>query len=148
MPNQLAAIGSPWTVEQVLAQEATKSRLSQLLGGPETPALLSTASHGMGFAKGHPRQLAHQGALLCQDWPGPSAWHGQGTIPAEHYFAADDVGEDARLLGLVAFHFACCGAGTPRWDDFAHAGARAARATGQTAVVGQRRATPAARRTV
>ena len=136
LPSQLAAIGSPWTVEPVLAQEATKSRLSQLLGGPETPALLFTASHGMGFAKGDPRQQAHQGALLCQDWPGPSVWRGQGPIPAEHYFAAEDVGEDARLLGLIAFHFACYGAGTPRWDDFAHAGGERAELAPRAFVAG------------
>lgn len=34
--------------------------------------------------------------------------------------AADNVGDDARLLGLLTFHFACFGAGTPRLDDFAH----------------------------
>jgi hypothetical protein len=40
----------------------------------------------------------------------------------DHYFAAEDVGEQARVHGLVAFCFACFGAGTPRWDDFAHRG--------------------------
>ncbi len=107
-----------WSVQTVLGSKAKKSALGALLGGDQTPALLFTASHGMGFPNGDSRQLPHQGALLCQDWPGPSKW--QKTIPEDHYFSADDVGEDARLLGLLAFHFACYGAGTPRLDDFSH----------------------------
>lgn len=107
-----------WQVQVCLAEEATKDRLSRLLGGNETPALLFTASHGMGFPNGHPLQFSRQGALLCQDWPGPSGW--RGTIPPDFYFAAADLGDDARLLGLLTFHFACFGAGTPGLDDFAH----------------------------
>lgn len=99
-------------------QQADKASLARLLGGAETPALLFTASHGVGFPAGDIRQFPHQGALLCQDWPGPVQW--QGRLPEDFYFSADDVGADARLLGLLAFHFACYGAGTPRADDFAH----------------------------
>jgi hypothetical protein len=109
---------TPWQIQTTRPGEATKGRLSELLGGPETPALLFTASHGLGFPSGDSRQEAFQGALVCQDWPGPHAWPRGESIPREHYFAAEDVSDDARLLGMVAFHFACYGVGTPRLDDY------------------------------
>ncbi|HVR95500.1 MAG TPA: hypothetical protein VMW27_02725 [Thermoanaerobaculia bacterium] len=101
-----------WDVETVLGEEATRGRLGDLLD--DAPAFLFAACHGLGFAAGDPLQREMQGALVCQDWPGP----GPGGIDREHYFAAEDVGEQARVHGLVAFCFACFGAGTPRWDDF------------------------------
>lgn len=108
--------GAGWQLEHVTGG-ATKASLARLLGGDRTPAFLFTASHGVGFnfAKRDPRQRQHQGALLCEDWPGP----GSGPLSPEHYLSADDIGDGADLSGLVAFHFACFGAGTPRDDGFA-----------------------------
>jgi hypothetical protein len=60
--------------------------------------------------------MPHQGALLCQDWPGLRA--SQEGVQPDHYFSADDLTADARLGGLLSFHFACYGAGTPERDSF------------------------------
>jgi hypothetical protein len=106
-----------WEVSSFVGEEATKARLGRLLGGDETPALLFTASHGIGFSPGASLQRAHQGALLCQDWPGPK--QGKGSVPPEFYFSGDDVNGDQGLHGLITFHFACHGMGTPAIDEFA-----------------------------
>jgi hypothetical protein len=116
LADQIAHAEPSWKVETLLRDEATKARLGRLLGGEETPALLFSASHGMGFPEGDARQLPHQGALLCQDWPGPMQW--RKPIPTDFYFGADDVAGDAKLHGSVVFFFACYGAGTPRMDEF------------------------------
>jgi hypothetical protein len=116
-----AGPGRPaWDVEIILKEEAHKARLAGLLGGGQPPALLFTACHGVAFPHGDRRQLGHQGALLCGDWPGPAAWRagGQQGLPEEHYFSGDDVPSDARLAGLITFHFACYGAGTPHCDSY------------------------------
>jgi hypothetical protein len=111
-----------WPVETVLGPQATKAALAERLGGSRTPALLFTASHGLGFDPADPRHLPHQGALLCQDWPGREAW--RGPIPQDQYLAGDDVADDASPAGLIAFFFACYGAGTPSFDNFTVEGAR------------------------
>jgi len=110
--------GAGWQVQAVLRDEATKARLLNLLGGQERPALLFAASHGVEFPKGDPhgRQERYQGALLCQDWAGPQ--RGRGEVPREAYLAGEDLGSDLDLRGLVAFFFACYGAGTPRFDEY------------------------------
>jgi hypothetical protein len=105
-----------WSVRTALADEATKGRLEALLAGPDTPALLFTAGHGLCFHSGDKRQLSLQGSLICQDWQGP----GQ-PLQDGHVLAADDVPESARIAGMIAFHFSCFGAGTPRFDGFPQA---------------------------
>jgi hypothetical protein len=95
--------------------DATRANLAEVFhrgAGSKPPAVLFTASHGMGWPSEDPRQVPNQGALLCQDWTG------FGTIQPQHYLTAADVADDAHVHGLVAFLFACFGAGTPELDDF------------------------------
>jgi hypothetical protein len=115
---ELKRAAAGWKVNRMLAADATRTNLRALLNGSEPPSLLFTASHGMGFPKDHALQGRHQGALLCQEWPGPRAHH--GAVPPEFYFSADDLSDTAQLEGMVAFHFACYSAGTPKLDDYAH----------------------------
>lgn len=98
--------------------EATKAAFRDMLMGPSRPAVLFTATHGVGFVAGHPDQRSDQGALLCQDWPGPKSREGHLR---SHYVSGADIdewGEDVDIHGMVAFQFACYGAGTPKDDDF------------------------------
>ena len=103
-----------WDVCKVPPAEAGRERLRRLLHA-EAPALLFTASHGMELAPGAADQQAHQGALLCQDWPGESHI---GPICREHFFSAADIDDSAQLFGMVLFLFACYSAGTPERDSF------------------------------
>jgi hypothetical protein len=100
---------------EILRGPATKANLMEALHAPvgtAPPALLFTASHGIGWPRDDPYQATAQGALLCQDW---SSFDG---VQPGHYLAAADVDDAARVHGLVAFVFACFGAGTPEFDDF------------------------------
>lgn len=118
LANRLRDDYADWSVRTIAPADATKSCLASLLGGEQTPSLLLTASHGMRFAKDSPRQRTEQGALLCQDWPGPRAWARKG-IPQDFYFAGEDLMPGADLLGLIAFFFACYGGGTPQFSEYA-----------------------------
>jgi hypothetical protein len=107
-----AALG--FRQRKYVADLATRANLLQLLGGSDPPpSLLFTAGHGMVWPSGDAKQIPDQGALLCQDWPG------FGSVTAEHYVAGADLGAHARVHGLVAFFFACFGAGTPESDLYA-----------------------------
>ena len=95
-----------------LGDEAVRDALLGTLRSEKPPAVLFTASHGMSVRPSKPNQVSDNGALLCQDWPG------FGTIKREYYLAGADVGDDANVSGLIAFFFACFGAGTPDADQF------------------------------
>lgn len=118
--------GAVWQLDAFLKDQATKDKLGHLLGGDERPALLFTASHGMEFPKGHPLQLRHQGALLCQDWPGPRRFR-EHQIPERFYFSGDDLAAQKNLHGMIAVFFACYGAGTPKLDQFARQAGKTSR---------------------
>ncbi|MFQ5612790.1 MAG: hypothetical protein ACE5H9_11720 [Anaerolineae bacterium] len=112
------AAGQPaWELTTLLKEQATKANLAALLNGDRAPALLFTASHGISFNPDDPRRLRHQGALVCQDWPGPQK--ARGANLEDFYFSADDIEDGAQLPGLMVVHFACYSAGTPDVDDFA-----------------------------
>lgn len=109
-----------WAIDTIMSEQATKEQFHHMIHTPDKrPSFLFTASHGMEFPKGNAKQLRHQGALLCQNWPGPVEW-GRKPIPEDFYFSGDDISSDARLLGMIAFFFACFGAGTPQVDDYSH----------------------------
>ncbi|MEJ7606075.1 MAG: hypothetical protein WKF37_07360 [Bryobacteraceae bacterium] len=99
-------------------RQSTKQNLASLFQAKTEakPSLLFTASHGLGWKMTDVRQATDQGALLCGDFAGP------GLVPMsrDHYFAAVDLPGDANLHGLVCFHFACFGGGTPSHDRFLH----------------------------
>ena len=112
-PLSTALSDGSWSVRSFIGADAGKDGLRALLSGAERPDLLFTATHGVGFPAGHSDQRAVQGALVCQDWPGPR----RGRIGPTHWFAAPDI-PDADLTGMIAFLFACFGAGTTRYDEF------------------------------
>jgi hypothetical protein len=107
--------GRDIAVERVLGDQATRARLGDIYR--DAPAFLFSACHGMGFPAGDARQLALQGALLCQDWGGP-----RSTLERGHYFAGEDLDPRADLRGMIAMCFACFGLGTPGQEDFTRHG--------------------------
>lgn len=97
-----------WRPTLIGGGEATRTRLQQVLES-DRPSILFTASHGVSFPNGSERQLEAQGALVCAE--GVDGRSGR-------YFTAADVPDDAKLSGMIAFHFACYSAGTPELDEF------------------------------
>ncbi|HEX8082894.1 MAG TPA: C25 family cysteine peptidase [Solirubrobacteraceae bacterium] len=105
-------------VEASIGDAADKATLCELLNGGRSTDLLFSATHGIGFAADDPKQRDAQGALVCQDWPGPAAW--KRSLPEEFYVSAADVSDAATGAPKIVFAFACYGAGTPAFDEFGH----------------------------
>jgi hypothetical protein len=102
---------------ELWGEAATRANFGEIFSAPAgtaSPSLLFSATHGVGWPKGHTSQRATQGAILCQDWPG------SGTVKSRHIYTGDDLPGDARVHGMISFFFACYGAGTPERDEFCH----------------------------
>lgn len=108
-PDSTPALGG-YGQRAFVEADATRSNFEQILRGAP-PAVLFTATHGIGLPITDERLVMHQGALVTQDW------RGVGSIKREHWFAGEDLG-DANLEGTIACLFACYGAGCPQFDEF------------------------------
>ncbi len=106
-----------WETIQYLKEQATKDTLSRLINGATPPALLFTASHGVETHLTTFQAQCLQGALLCQDWPGPVWSIKRQGLKESFYFSAHDVIDNANVSGMITFHFACYGAGTTRFKQ-------------------------------
>lgn len=111
--SRSASLAQEWTVTR--EEPSTRREVQDLYGGSTTPALLFSASHSLSFPAGHERQLADQGALWFGDRSAPPV---KGRPSPEVCLTADDVADDARLLGTIVCLFAPYGVGTPRFDNF------------------------------
>jgi hypothetical protein len=114
-----------WDIDVLPPGACTKDRLLQLVSDDDAPALLFTASHGLGFDADDERQRDEQGALVCQDWSGP-ADNGQEPIPPDCFVAGSDVEALDAVNTELVMTFACFGAGTPHRDEFSRPGDGAA----------------------
>jgi hypothetical protein len=96
----------------IVGDDATKANLLDVLG-ISNPALVYTASHGLGATtEPFEAQKRYNGAICCQQ---------TGALTLDSLFTADDVPLDQPFLeGAVFFQFACFGCGTPAQSDYAH----------------------------
>ena len=98
----------------LLGDDATRDNLGKLLSSDKPPAVLFTATHGIGMPVSDPKQVvSQQGSLVC------SEWEGFGRIKRDHWLSGENIGElSPKVEGMIAFFFACYGAGCPQQDEF------------------------------
>ncbi|MEV4144085.1 ATP-binding protein [Amycolatopsis sp. NPDC049691] len=104
LAQELSALAPGIRVTTDVGARAGKQRLTELLA--TGPAVLFTATHGLGRPKGADREI--QGALVCQDWPGPLA---AAPITPDQYLSAADI--TGPVAPRVVFSFACYSGGFP-----------------------------------
>ncbi|MBX0327925.1 hypothetical protein K2Z83_09585 [Oscillochloris sp. ZM17-4] len=107
-----ARMGMSTTV--YLGDDATRDNLGRLLSASAPPALLFSATHGIGMPMSDPARLVmNQGALLTADFA-------YGSIRPEHWLSGADLDEMSNLNveGMIALLFACYSAGCPQIDEF------------------------------
>jgi len=119
LPNNKGIIS--YQANAIRGTAATRSALVDLLKRQaKQPALIFSATHGVAYDNGHLKQRERQGALVCQNWPGPQQWSQNQPLPEDMFLAGDHLDSTLKLDGLVFFAFACYSAGTPRFEDFSH----------------------------
>jgi hypothetical protein len=116
LAERVAAYLPAWEVSCDIGEAATKALFQERLLGAGSPPFVFTASHGLGYSSVETlRQRSNQGALVCQDWRGPG--RGREPLRSEECFSADDVGDEADLVGRIAIHYASFAAGTSQPQD-------------------------------
>ena len=109
LKNRFSSVPMPGcSVRSIADDGATRESLCDLLGGNGTPDVLFTACHGLVFPPDHALQREKQGALYCLNRT--------GATPLDSSVSAAEVSNQARLHGLISFHYACHSAGTPELE--------------------------------
>lgn len=103
-------------IDDLMEKNATKEKLLDTLepnDEGQTPAILFSASHGIGVRGDDPNQSKLQGSIVCQDHEFP-------LTPAKRkgFISGYDVERGFSLPGGIHFIFACYGAGSRAKSDF------------------------------
>jgi hypothetical protein len=106
LAGQFGANFPGWEIRSLFEEDATKANLGQVFGGENTPALAITIAHGMEYRPNDPLLESNNGAIVCQSWDGEEIRPGDT-------FSGNDIPDQARLLGMLAFMFGNDTAGTP-----------------------------------
>jgi len=107
-----------YEVDYLEADKATERNLKEAVSaGNKRPAFIYTASHGLGCPTWRPDQEYLQGALCCQDFHFAPF---KNVKPDDGLLTGYDIGDDFNAYTSIWFAFACFGAGTPRYSEFAH----------------------------
>lgn len=106
---------SDWLIDTRTDDQASKSALLRLLSH-DASRLLFVSAHGYVLPPSHERQQDYQGALVCQDWPGPTS-----DVHEQHVLSAADISSEVQLAGSVVFLLSSNSAGTQQIDELPRA---------------------------